>query len=118
MRLQLALNVPDLDQAIDFYSKMFGAKVAKREDRYANFALSEPPLKLVLFEVPDAEERLNHLGIEVFSDEEVDEAAERIIKAELPHKLENETTCCYAKQNKVWTHAPDGSRWEWYQVLS
>ena len=117
MRLQLALNVPNLDQAIDFYSKMFETPVAKRRPGYANFAIEQPPLKLVLFEVPDAEERLNHLGVEVFSDDDVAAARGRIERAELPYKLENETTCCHAKQNKVWTSAPDGSRWEWYHVL-
>ena len=78
MRLQLALNVKDLDQAVEFYSKMFGAEVNKRKPGYANFAIDEPPLKLVLFELPDAPERLNHLGVEVFEDEEVDSATERL----------------------------------------
>ena len=117
MRLQLALNVSDLDAAVDFYSKMFGAKVNKRKPGYANFAIDEPPLKLVLFEVPGASERLNHLGVEVFGDEDVTHATERLRAAGMQHLVEDETTCCYAKANKVWATEPDGMRWEWYKVL-
>jgi catechol 2,3-dioxygenase-like lactoylglutathione lyase family enzyme len=117
MRVQLALNVPDLEAAIAFYEKMFGARVHKRRPGYANFALEEPPLKLVLFEAPDAAERLNHLGVEVFEDEDVTAATERLKAAGLEHLVEDETTCCYAKQDKVWATGPDGSRWEWYRVL-
>jgi catechol 2,3-dioxygenase-like lactoylglutathione lyase family enzyme len=117
MRLQLAINVKDLDAAIDFYSKMFGAEVNKRKPGYANFAIDEPPLKLVLFEVPDADERLNHLGVEVFEDEEVSVATDRLRAAGMDTLVEDETTCCYAKANKVWATEPDGLRWEWYRVL-
>ena len=118
MRLQLALNVSDLDAAIDFYSKMFGAEVNKRKPGYANFAIDEPPLKLVLFELPEATERLNHLGVEVFDDEDVQAATERIRAAGMDHLVEDETTCCYAKADKVWATEPDGLRWEWYRVLA
>jgi catechol 2,3-dioxygenase-like lactoylglutathione lyase family enzyme len=117
MRIQLALNVKDLDAAVDFYSKMFGAEVNKRRPGYANFAIDEPPLKLVLFELPDAPERLNHLGVEVFDGEDVLAATERIRAAGMDHLVEDETTCCYAKADKVWATEPDGLRWEWYQVL-
>ncbi len=117
MRLQLALNVKDLEAAIDFYSKMFGVEVNKRKDGYANFAIDEPPLKLVLFEEPDAPERLNHLGVEVFDDEEVGAATERLKAAGMDHLVQDQTTCCYAKANKVWATEPEGIRWEWYQVL-
>ena len=117
MRLQLALNVKDLDAAVEFYSKMFGTKVNKRKPGYANFAIEQPPLKLVLFELPDAPERLNHLGVEVFDEEEVSAATERLRSADLAHLVEDETTCCYAKANKVWATEPDGMRWEWYKVL-
>ena len=117
MRIQLALNVRNLDAAIDFYSKLFGAPVHKRRPGYANFALASPPLKLVLFEAPDAPERLNHLGVEVFDEADVARATERVLAAGLPHEIERETTCCYATQNKVWTTDPDGARWEWYRVL-
>jgi len=118
MRLQLALNVKDLDEAIDFYSKMFGTKVNKRKPGYANFAIDQPPLKLVLFEAPDASERLNHLGVEVFDDEDVTRATERLREGGMRHLVQDETTCCYAKSDKVWTVEPDGLRWEWYRVLA
>ena len=118
MRLQLALNVANLDEAVDFYSKLFDAKVNKRKPGYANFAIDRPPLKLVLFENPGASERLNHLGVEVFDDEDVTEATERLKSAEMDHLVEDETTCCYAKANKVWATEPDGLRWEWYRVLA
>ena len=117
MRVQLALNVRDLDTAVDFYSTMFGTAPAKRKPGYANFAIDEPPLKLVLFEAPEASERLNHLGIEVFDDGDVHEATERIRDGGLPHEVEVEETCCHAVQNKVWAHEPEGLRWEWYRVL-
>ena len=117
MRIQLALNVSDLDAAVEFYSKMFGVEVNKRKPGYANFAIAEPPLKLVLFELPGAPERLNHLGVEVFDDESVDVATERLKAAGMEHLIEDETTCCYAKANKVWAEEPDGLRWEWYRVL-
>ncbi len=117
MRIQLALNVRDLEAAIDFYSKMFGVPVHKRKPGYANFVVDQPPLKLVLFELPDAPERLNHLGVEVFDDEDVTVATERLKSAGLEHRVEDESTCCYAKQNKVWATEPDGMRWEWYRVL-
>ncbi len=117
MRLQLALNVNDLDAAVEFYSKMFGVEVNKRKPGYANFAIDSPPLKLVLFELPDAPERLNHLGVEVFDDEEVTEATERLKASDMEHLVEDQTTCCYAKANKVWAQEPDGMRWEWYRVI-
>ena len=117
MRIQLALNVKDLDAAVDFYSKMFGVAANKREPGYANFAIENPPLKLVLFESPQAPERLNHLGGEVFADENVSAATERLKAAGMEHFVEDETTCCYAKANKVWAQEPDGARWEWYRVL-
>ena len=111
MRLQLALNVRDIDAAIDFYSRMFGAGPQKRKPGYANFAIDDPPLKLVLFEQPDSPERLNHLGVEVFEEQQVGLATERLKSAGLEHLVEDETTCCYAKQNKVWAVEPDGLRW-------
>ncbi len=117
MRLQLALNVKNLDEAVRFYEKLFGAPVNKRKPGYANFAIEQPPLKLVLFELPDAPERLNHLGVEVFEDEAVDAATERLKAEGMDHLVEDETTCCYAKANKVWATEPDGLRWEWYRVL-
>ncbi|MAG30148.1 MAG: glyoxalase/bleomycin resistance/extradiol dioxygenase family protein [Deltaproteobacteria bacterium] len=117
MRLQLALNVDDIDQAVDFYSKLFDAEPTKRKPGYANFAIDEPPLKLVLFEVKDAPDRINHLGVEVFAGEEVTAATERLKANGLADHVEDASTCCYAKQDKVWAIEPQGLRWEWYRVL-
>ena len=117
MRLQLALNVNDIEKAVAFYSKMFGAAPNKRKPGYANFAIDEPPLKLVLFEVKDSPERLNHLGVEVFGEEDVAAATQRLRDAGMADLVEDETTCCYAKADKVWATEPDGLRWEWYRVL-
>ena len=117
MRLQLALNVKDLDSAVDFYSKLFGVEPRKRKPGYANFAIAEPPLKLVLFEAPAAGERLNHLGVEVFDDADVSRAEQRIKTSGLQHLAEDDTICCHARQNKVWALEPEGLRWEWYRVI-
>jgi len=117
MRLQLALNVKNLEQAVDFYSKLFNVKPNKRKPGYANFVIHEPPLKLVLFENPEADERLNHLGVEVFEDADVHAATERLKAADMAHAVEDEKTCCYATQNKVWSIDPQGMRWEWYRVV-
>lgn len=117
MRLQLALNVDDLDEAVDFYSKLFATEPAKRKPGYANFAIESPPLKLVLFEDKGASERLNHLGVEVFEAEEVSAATNRLKEAGLAALVEDETTCCHAKQDKVWAVEPQGLRWEWYRVI-
>ena len=116
-RVQLALNVADIDQAVDFYSRLFGVAPNKRKPGYANFAVADPPLKLVLFEVPDASERLNHLGVEVETTDEVGQAAARISDAGLPTVNQDATTCCYAVQDKIWIDGPDGP-WEWYTVLA
>jgi catechol 2,3-dioxygenase-like lactoylglutathione lyase family enzyme len=117
MRVQLALNVENLDEAITYYSKLFGVEVNKRKPGYANFAIDEPPLKLVLFEAPGASERLNHLGVETFEQVEVDRAIQRLDAAGIKDAEENESTCCFATQNKVWSHDPQGMRWEWYRIL-
>jgi catechol 2,3-dioxygenase-like lactoylglutathione lyase family enzyme len=117
MRLQLALNVKNLDAATEFYSKLFNVEVNKRKPGYVNFAIDEPPLKLVLFENPDADERLNHLGVEVFDDADVRAAGDRLEAANLMDSVENEQTCCYATQNKVWATDPQGMRWEYYRII-
>ena len=117
MRVQLALNVNDIEEAVEFYSKLFGAKVNKRKPGYANFSIDEPPLKLVLFENPGAEERLNHLGVEVFDDGDVHAATDRLRSAGMVSSVEDAKTCCYATQNKVWAVDPQGMRWEWYRVI-
>lgn len=118
-RVQLALNVKDLDEAIDFYSKLFGAEPAKVRPGYANFAIAEPPLKLVLIE--DANQKpgtLNHLGVEVESPGEVVAAQARLAGEGLPTAVEEQTACCYALQDKVWVDGPGGEPWEIYTVLS
>ncbi len=116
-RVQLALNVSDIEEAVTFYSKLFGTPPAKRRPGYANFAVSDPALKLVLFESPGAETRLNHLGIEVESVEEVRSAERRLGDEGLPTAAEGEVSCCYAVQDKVWVDDPDGAPWEVYTVL-
>src|SRR5213082_3557637 len=114
-RLQLALNVPDIDQAVDFYSKLFATEPAKRRPGYANFAIADPPLKLVLFEKADADARLNHLGVEVMSSDEVLGHQARLTGEGLA-PVDESGTCCFAKQDKVWVDGPDGA-WEIYTVL-
>ena len=122
-RIQLALNVSDLDSAVDFYSRLFDAAPAKLMPGYANFAIAEPPLKLVLIENPEARGEgvagaLNHLGVEVFSSDEVRDATERLTSEGLLAEAQESTTCCYAVQDKVWVHDPDGAQWEVYTVLA
>ncbi len=116
MRLQLALNVRNLDEAVDYYGKLFGAEPHKRRPGYANFAIEQPPLKLVLFENEQAAERLNHLGVEVFDDAQVNDAAKRFAEAGILKEVQREETCCHATQDKAWSHEPQGLRWEWYRI--
>jgi catechol 2,3-dioxygenase-like lactoylglutathione lyase family enzyme len=116
-RVQLALNVADLDASVAFYSKLFGTEPAKRRPGYANFAISEPPLKLVLIEgEPGQETRLDHLGVEVASTDDVTAATTRLKDAGLATFEENDTSCCYALQDKVWVHGPGKEPWEVYVV--
>ena len=117
-RVQLALNVSDLDQAIDFYSKLFKAAPAKVRPGYANFAITEPPLKLVLIEGVGQPGSINHLGVEVDTPEEVITTSARLSGAGLATSEETATTCCYAVQDKVWVQDPDGAPWEVYSVLA
>lgn len=117
MRLQLALNVRDIDEAVAYYAELFGAAPHKRRKGYANFALDDPPLKLVLFENPEASERLNHLGVEVFEQDDVSRAAARLEAAGLVDEIQRNETCCHATQDKVWSNEPQGLRWEWYRIL-
>ena len=117
-RVQLALNVSNLDEAIDFYSKLFGCEPAKVRDGYANFAVAEPPLKLVLIEKPDEAGTLNHLGVEVESTDHVQSAINRLQGQGMDTLVEENTTCCFAVQDKVWIDGPDSEKWEIYTVLS
>ncbi|MEH0419981.1 ArsI/CadI family heavy metal resistance metalloenzyme [Streptomyces sp. B21-083] len=116
-RVQLALRVPDLAASVAFYSSLFGTEPAKLRDGYANFAITEPPLKLVLIEgTSDEATRLDHLGVEVESTEAVHAATARLGEAGLITDVENDTTCCYALQDKVWVHGPGQEPWEVYVV--
>jgi catechol 2,3-dioxygenase-like lactoylglutathione lyase family enzyme len=116
-RVQLAINVTDIDAAVDFYSKLFKTEPAKRKPGYANFAIDEPALKLVLIENADAAGTLNHLGVEVFSVDEV-AAAQRRLSDDGLATAEESGVCCYAQQEKVWVNDPDGAPWEIYTVVA
>jgi catechol 2,3-dioxygenase-like lactoylglutathione lyase family enzyme len=117
-RVQLALNVDDLETAVAFYSKLLGAEPAKRKPGYANFAVAEPPLKLVLLENPGKGGSLNHLGVEVDSSAQVHEEIARLSGEGLFTDEEMGTTCCFATQDKVWVTGPGGESWEVYTVLA
>jgi catechol 2,3-dioxygenase-like lactoylglutathione lyase family enzyme len=117
-RVQLALNVDDLDEAVAFYSKLFSAEPAKLKPGYANFAIVEPPLKLVLIENPGEGGSINHLGVEVESSEKVHDEIARLSGEGLFTAEEMGTTCCFATQDKVWVTGPAGEKWEVYTVLA
>jgi catechol 2,3-dioxygenase-like lactoylglutathione lyase family enzyme len=112
-RVQLALNVSDLDAAVAFYSRLFGTEAAKRRPGYANFAIADPPLKLVLFEAPEGG-TLNHLGVETETADEVVAAEHRLAGTGMTTSGVDDTTCCYATKTETWVADPDGARWEWY----
>jgi catechol 2,3-dioxygenase-like lactoylglutathione lyase family enzyme len=118
-RVQLALNVSNIEEAVDFYQKLFNTAPAKRRPGYANFAIIDPPLKLVLIE--DSAQKpgtLNHLGVEVETTDEVAAAQARLASQDLATAVEEQTTCCFAVQDKVWVDGPDGEPWEYYTVLA
>ncbi|HET7193620.1 MAG TPA: ArsI/CadI family heavy metal resistance metalloenzyme [Nocardioides sp.] len=118
-RIQLALNVDDLDASIDFYSSLFGTPPAKTKPGYANFAVAEPPLKLVLIENAGQGGSINHLGVEVTDTGAVEATQSRLAAEGLASTDERDTTCCYARQDKFWVEGgPDGERWEVYTVLA
>ncbi len=118
-RLQLALNVNDIDEAVAFYTRLFGTEPAKVRPGYANFAVADPPLKLVLLENPGQGGSLNHLGIEVPDTDTVDAEQARLNGTGLALVDERDTTCCYARQDKFWVEGvPDGASWEIYTVLA
>ncbi len=117
--VQLALNVNDMDEAVSFYTRLFGTGPAKRRPGYANFAIAEPPLKLVLLENPGQGGTLNHLGVEVEDTDAVEAEQARLAAAGLASVDERGTTCCYARQDKFWVKGtPGGERWEIYTVLA
>jgi catechol 2,3-dioxygenase-like lactoylglutathione lyase family enzyme len=113
MRLQLALDVTDLDESITFYSKMFGTEPAKVRPGYANFAIADPPLKLVLFENTTGG-TINHLGVETETADEVTAAEARLAGEGLETTGVDDTVCCYAEKTETWVDGPDATRWEWY----
>jgi catechol 2,3-dioxygenase-like lactoylglutathione lyase family enzyme len=115
-RVQLAINVSDLDAAIDFYGRLFGAEPHKRRPGYANFALESPAHKLVLIENASQAGTLNHLGVEVPRPSDVDEARDRLAAADLEARDEDDVVCCFARQDKVWVTDPDGAAWEVYAI--
>jgi catechol 2,3-dioxygenase-like lactoylglutathione lyase family enzyme len=116
--VQLAINVSDIDAAIEFYTKLFGVGPAKVREGYANFAVVDPPLKLVLIAGAGEPGSLNHLGVEVESTDQVGAAIMRLQAEGLATDVEEQTTCCYAVQDKVWVHGPDAEPWEVYTVLA
>ena len=116
MRFQLALNVRDLDEAVDYYGRLFQAEVNKRKPGYANFALEHPPLKLVLIENPDAPERLNHVGFETFDNDDVESMIAQLEPAGLATHVDREEHCCYANKSTVWSKDPQGLYWEFYRI--
>ena len=121
-RVQLALNVADLEGSVDFYSRVFGVEPHKRRSGYANFIVENPPLKLVLIEVPEADRgqgpagALNHLGVECLDVADVPDHADRLRAVGLIAEDETDTTCCFALQDKVWVHDPAGTPWEFYAI--
>ncbi len=117
-RVQLALNVDDLDAAVEFYSKLFATSPAKRREGYANFAVADPPLKLVLFEQSGRGGTINHRGVEVDDTTAVAAAQARLAADGLATATEDDVACCYARQDKVWVDGPSGEPWEIYTVLA
>ena len=113
-RVQLAINIDNLDEAIVFYSKLFATKPAKSKPGYANFSIMDPPLKLVLFENPGDGGSINHLGVEVECVEEVLTTEKRLADSNLITTGIDATECCYAEKTETWVNGPDGVRWEWY----
>ena len=116
MRLQLALNVKDLDSAVAYYTKMFGVAPHKTRAGYANFAVDQPPLKLVLFENPAADEQLNHVGVEIFDAEDIEKTRIRFEDAGILGSVQTDSLCCHAEQDKIWSKDEANLGWEWYMI--
>lgn len=114
---QLSLNVRDVEAAVEFYTKLFGVGPAKHRPGYANFVVADPPLKLIVIEHEGEPGTINHLGVEVADTDAVVAATHRLAELGLPFKVDDTHTCCYATQDKVWTHDPDDVPWETYTVL-
>jgi len=116
MRLQLALNVKNLESAITYYSRMFDTEPHKIRQGYANFAINDPALKLVLFENPDADEHLNHVGVELLDPSEIEKTSNRFKSAGILGSTQTNNVCCHAGQDKVWTKDHSDLSWEWYYI--
>ena len=116
MRLQLALNVRNIEESVSYYSKLFDTEPHKRREGYANFAIDNPPLKLVLIENSNADDRINHLGVEANQNEDLDAVIKRLERDGIANEIEEQTTCCFATQDKVWSTEPQGLHWEWYTI--
>ena len=114
-RVQLALNVADLDASIEFYSKLFNTQPAKIREGYANFAITDPPLKLVLFSGMGEPGSLNHIGVEVENVEAVAEMISRANDLGLEQQIRENVSCCFAVQDKTWVKGPEND-WEIYFV--
>lgn len=115
---QLSLNVRDVEVAVEFYSKLFGVGPAKHRPGYANFVIADPPLKLIVIENEGEPGTINHVGVEVADTDAVVAATQRLAELELPIKVDDTHTCCFATQDKVWTRDPDGVPWETYTVIA
>ncbi|MEM7400474.1 MAG: ArsI/CadI family heavy metal resistance metalloenzyme [Pseudomonadota bacterium] len=116
MRLQLALNVRNIEEAVSYYAKLFDTQPHKRREGYANFAIDNPPLKLVLIENPNADDRINHLGVEAEKNENLSGVMKRLERDGIADIFEDKSTCCFATQDKVWSTEPQGLNWEWYTI--
>ena len=116
MRLQLALNVTNLEHSVAYYSKMFGTEPHKLRKGYANFAIEDPAVKLVFIENPDANDHLNHLGVEMFDPHDIDDTANRFKAAGILETVLRDSACCHADQDKVWIKEPGELSWEWYVI--
>jgi len=116
MRLQLALNVRNIEEAVSYYTKLFDTQPHKHKEGYASFAIDNPHLKLVLIENPNSVDRINHLGVEAENNEELSEVMNRLERDGIADEFEDKTTCCFATQDKVWSTEPQGLNWEWYTI--
>ena len=107
----------DIEEAVSYYSKLFDAKPHKRKEKYANYAIDNPPLKIFLIENSNAHDRINHLGVEVDQKEDLNGVMKRLKHDGIANNIEEQTTCCFATQDKVWSIEPQGLNWEWYTII-
>jgi len=113
LRPHLALTVTDVERSVPFYQALFGTEPEKRKPGYAKFSVSDPALNFTLTQGVRTElGAFNHAGIQVQSTSDVLAAKERLVAAGLAAFDEMDTTCCYARQDKIWVRDPDGTPWE------